>query len=304
MLNAKMLRDAAFSLGADLFGIGDLSLFEGCPAGRDPRMILPHGRCIVGAGFRVPRGLYEAMAQGTQYYNYTTLGVKYPDEELAEIFLLKLAAMIEDEGYDACVQRNVSNLRIKGDKSQNPELFDTYELIHAEPVEPGKPAPDVILDFAECARITGLGRAGMRGAILTPEFGPFVRFVFIVTDAPLECDPPFEGDLCDRCGACAAACPGNAIDERGTDSWQCSVYYRGAHKSNPYMTPDFLSDDPRREAILAGEYRFDAESARKIYPRLNFLPQFSGYVPCLCGKACDVACFRHLKEKGLIRGKK
>ncbi len=300
MLDAKTVKEAALALGADIVGIGDINLFEGCPAQRDPRLILPKGKCVIGAGFRVPRGLYRVMADGTQFYNYLTLGVKYPDEEMAEIFLLKMAAMIENEGYDACVQRNVSNLRIKGDKSQNPELLDTYELIHAEPVAPGKPAPDIIMDFAEAARITGLGIAGMNGHILTPRFGPFVRFVFIVTDADLACDPPFEGSLCDKCGACAEACPGHAIDAAGTDTWQCSVYYRGAHKSNPMMTDDFLADDPRREAILSGDVRFDAESARAIYPKLNFLPDFSGYAPCLCGRACDIACYQHMKEAGIL----
>ena len=300
MLTAQRVKELARSLGADLCGIGDVSLFEGSPLQRDPRAILPHARCVIGAAFRVPRGLYRTMADKTQFYNYLSLGVKYSDEELAEIFLLKLAAMIEDEGYDACVQRNVSNLRIKGDKTQNPELLDTYELVHAEPVAQGKPAPDVILDFGEAARITGIGKRGRSGSILTRRFGPFVRFVFIVTDAELETDPPFEGDLCDGCGACSAACPGRAIDEAGIDTWQCSVYYRGAHRSNPFMTDDFLAGDPRREAILDGKERFDAESARALYPKLDLLPDFKGYAPCLCGKACDVACYEHMKEAGIL----
>lgn len=300
MLTAEKIKQRALELGADLCGIGDIALFEGTIPQRDPRMILPKGKCVIGAAFRVPRGLYHCMAQKTQYLNYVSLGVNYADEDRAEIFLLKMAAMIENEGYDACVQRNVSNLRIKGDKTQNPELIDTYELIHAEAVEPGKPAPDVIMDFAQAAEICGLGKASMRGSILTPRFGPFVRFVFIITDAPLACDAPFTESLCDKCGKCAAACPGHAIDEHGTDTWQCSVYYRGAHKSNPYMSDAFLVDEPDRDAILNGEKRFDAESARAIYPKLDFLPTLNGYVPCLCGKACDMACYNHLKEAGIL----
>ena len=300
MLTAEIIKQRAAELGADLCGIGDIALYEGTAPQRDPRMILPKAKCVIGAAFRVPRGLYHCMATRSQYYNYLTMGVKYPDEELAEIFLLKMAALIENEGYDACVQRNVSNLKVKGDKTQNPELIDTYELVHAEAVEPGKPAPDVIMDFAQSAQICGVGAAGLSGAILTPKFGPFVRFVFIVTDAPLACDRPFAGRLCDKCGACAEACPGHAIDDGGKDTWQCSVYYRGAHKSNPFMTDDFLAGDPDRTAILNGDKRFDAQSARALYPKLNFVPSFSGYAPCLCGKACDVACYNHLKEAGAL----
>ena len=46
--------------------------------------------------------------------------------------------MIEDEGYDACLQRNVPGMRIKGDKTTNPEVKGTYELQFASPVEDGK----------------------------------------------------------------------------------------------------------------------------------------------------------------------
>lgn len=40
--------------------------------------------------------------------------------------------MIENFGYDACLQKTIPNLRIKGNKLTNPEVMDTYELIHAE----------------------------------------------------------------------------------------------------------------------------------------------------------------------------
>ena len=137
---------------------------------------------------------------------------------------------------------------------------------------------------------------GRSGKIVNREFGPFMRYCFIITDAPLDFDEPLEETICDNCGACAEACPGHAIGEEGLDSWQCSVYYKGAHKSNPFMTEDFLKDDPEREQILNGDKRFDAESARELYPKMNFLPNTQwGYAPCLCGKKCDIACYKHLK---------
>ncbi len=301
MLNSELIKAKAAEYGADLVGIGDIAHYAGCDVQRDPKSILPDAACVIGFGFRVPRMLYRTMADKTQFFNYTQLGVKVLDEELAEIFLLRMGALIENEGYDACLQRNVSNLRIKGDKTTNPELIDTYELALAEAVEPGKPVPDVIMDFAESARICGLGSVSCKGNVLVPKFGPFVRFAFIVTNAPLKPDAPFAGNLCDKCGKCAEVCPGKAIDENGLNSWQCAVYYRGAHRSNPFMNSDFLKDNPDREKILSGDFRFDAASARKIYPELDFLPsRASGYAPCICGKPCDTACYQHLKEKNLL----
>ena len=293
MLTSEFIKEKAMALGAAVCGIG--KVYDEPDPQRDPKSILPNAKCIIGFGFPVPKGLYKAMEQGNQRYGYTTLGVKYIDEEMAEIFLLKIGGLIENEGYDACLQKAIPNLRIKGDKTTNPEVVDTYELVHAVPVAPGKPAPDVIIDFGKAARSCGIGEMGRSGKIINKKYGPFMRYCFIITDAPLETDEPLQEAICDGCGACQEACPGKAIDENGLNTWQCSVYYKGAHKSNPFITEAFLKDHPEREAILNGEKRFDAESARAIYPEMNFLPNTQwGYAPCLCGRKCDIACYKHL----------
>lgn len=296
MLTNTIIKQKAKELGATVCGIG--KIYSEPDLQRDPRCILPNAKSIIGFGFAVPKGLYKAMERGSQYYTYTTMGVKYIDEELAEIFLLKMATLIENEGYDACLQKSVPNLRIKGDKTTNPEMLDTYELIYAEAVEQGKPVPDVIIDFGKAAKACGLGQTGLSGKIINKEYGPFMRYCFIITDAELETDNIEEQNICDNCGECIKACPGHAIDENGLDTWQCSVYYKGAHKSNPFMSEDFLKDHPEREAILNGQKKFDAESAREIYKHLKFLPNTRwGYAPCICGRKCDIACYKHIKGK-------
>ena len=293
-MTSEFIKRKAEELGATICGIG--KIYEEENPQKDPRSILPNAKTIIGFGFAVPKGIYMAMNKGSQYYTYTTLGVKYFDEEMAEIFLLKIGGMIENEGYDACLQKAVPNLRIKGDKTTNPEVVDTYELIYAEAVEDDKPAPDVIIDFGKAAKACGLGETGLSGKIINKEYGPFMRYCFIITDMPLEFDEPLKESVCDRCGACIDACPGRAISQEGLDTWQCGVYYKGAHKSNPFITDDFLKNHPEREAILNGEKRFDAESAREIYKEMDFLPNTQwGYAPCLCGKKCDIACYKHLK---------
>ena len=292
MLTAEIIKQKAKEFGATVCRIG--KVYDEPDIQRDPKMILPAAKCIIGFAFAVPRGLYAAMENGNQFYTYVTEGVKYIDEEFAEIFLFKIGNMIENEGYDACLQRTVPNLKAKGDKTTNPEVVDTFELI-SDPVAPGKPAPDVIIDFGKAAVACGIGEPGLNGKIIAKDHGPYMRYAFIITDAPLECDEPLTETLCDKCGECIKACPAHAVSEDGLDTWQCAVYYRGAHKSNPFMTDDFLKDNPDREAIINGDYRFDAISARAIYPELQFLPKTNwGYAPCLCGKKCDIACYKHI----------
>lgn len=300
-IDAAKLMASARELGATLCGIADISLFADEPPERDPKLILPNAKCVVGFGLRVPRSLYTAMDEGRQFYTYTTLGVKYIDEAYAEIFLNRIGALLEDAGYDACLQRSVPNIRVKGDKSANPEVSDVYELVYSEPVAEGKPAPEVIIDYNKAATLCGFGAVGLHGKVIAPKYGTFMRYVFIITDAPLECGKPFEGNLCDGCGLCVSACPGHAVSEDGVDSWQCAVYYRGAHRSNPFMSDDFLRGDPERDDILNGGKRFDRESARAIFSKLKFLPNtHNGYVPCLCGKRCETVCYKHLKEDGAL----
>lgn len=301
MITATMIKEKAKELGAGVCGIGDIKYFIGDDPQHNPLSILPNAKCVIGFGLPVPKGLYMAMSEQRQYFNYTNLGVKYTDESFAEIFLLKMGAMIEDAGYDACLQRYVPGFKVKGDKSTNPEVTRIYELQFASPVAEGKPVPDVIIDYNKAAVVCGLGSVGLHGRVIAPKYGSFMRWVFIITDMPLECDEPFKDELCDKCGKCLSACPGKAISEKGVDSWQCSVYYRGAHKSNLFMGEDFLKDHPEREAIINGEKRFDKESAEAIYNELNFLPKTHfGYLACLCGKSCETVCYQHLKEQGKI----
>ena len=211
-----------------------------------------------------------------------------------------MARIIEDAGYDACLQRTVPNMKVCGDKSANPEISDVVEITYAEAVASDRTAPEVILDYNKAAILCGLGTEGLNGRVINPKYGPCMRYVFIVTDMELEEDELLTEQMCDKCGECIKACPGNAISEDGVDSWQCAVYYKGAHKSNPFMTDEFLKNHPEREAILNGEKHFSPEEAREIIKQIDFLPQCNGYLPWLCGKKCDYVCFKHLKEVGKI----
>lgn len=301
MLTSEVIKQKAKELGAAVCGIGNIELMRDEPMQRNPFYILPNAKAIIGFGIKIPKGLFRAMEERRQFYNYTNLGVKYIDESFAEIFLLKMGGLIENEGYDACLQRSIPGFRIQGDKTTNPEVKQTYELQFASAVEPGKPVPDVIIDFNKAAVVCGLGTPGLHGKVIVPKYGTYMRFVYIITDMPLEFDEPFEGNLCDGCEKCLNACPGKAISNEGVDTWQCSVYYRGAHKSNPFMTEDFLKDHPERDAIINGEKRFDSDSAKAIYDQLKFLPATHfGYMPCLCGKRCETVCYNHLKEVGKL----
>ena len=64
----------------------------------------------------------------------------------------------------------------------------------------------------------GLGELGRNGLLISPHFGPRTRISKIFTDLPLVPDKPVNigvRDMCDVCGKCAKACPGQAISKDG-----------------------------------------------------------------------------------------
>ncbi len=61
------------------------------------------------------------------------------------------------------------------------------------------------------AKYAGLGTIGASHCLLTPEFGPRVRFVSVFTTAELPPDAMIGKELCIKCEACAKCCPKKAI---------------------------------------------------------------------------------------------
>ena len=276
--------------GADLVRVGGVSRMT------DPavRRLLPSCRSVVCAAFRQLRGSRRGIEEGTTYYQYTTMAVETLEEVVMPMALLRACDLLEEAGFDALPQRR-SQLIMAEEDSTNPEV-DHSEIYRGVTGE-------LQLDFERCAIDCGLGERGFSGSILTDDFGPFQRWVFILTDAELPEDPLVAPHLCDGCQACRRACPGHAIAADGAlDRWQCAAYYVGAYRgTNPFMPPDALADDPERLAVIAGEADLTPERAREVLEQIHFYPNMKhAYMASICGKACDTACYIRLEERGVL----
>ena len=80
-----------------------------------------------------------------------------------------------------------------------------------------KAIPTVTIHLKVSAMLAGLGWIGHNTMVITPEYGPRVRWVGILTDLELQPDAPFTEDLCSKqelCkerSRCIRACPYEAI---------------------------------------------------------------------------------------------
>jgi epoxyqueuosine reductase len=67
-----------------------------------------------------------------------------------------------------------------------------------------------ILPHKTVATRAGLGWIGKSALLITREYGPAVRFVTVLTDAPVTPGEPINESLCTKCMHCVNACPAHA----------------------------------------------------------------------------------------------
>jgi epoxyqueuosine reductase len=74
-----------------------------------------------------------------------------------------------------------------------------------------KEKPVAFFSHRHAAYLAGLGTFGINNTLLTPQFGPRVRFTSIFTTAEIGSDPVIEDNLCIKCMRCVDICPVKAI---------------------------------------------------------------------------------------------
>ena len=299
-LTSAMVKEYSKSIGADLCGIASMDRFEGAPKQQDPRYIMPRAKACIVLAFRIPRGYFRGIEEGTFFGAYNGLGYGNINQVVSPLALRYLCCYIEDFGYEAAPCPNIftgSSVRFDTQKD-DPNLSIA--------VREGLPHPDILVDYRIAAFVAGLGEFGYSKVFLTPEFGPFQRFVILLTDAPLEPDPIYEGHLCDRCMRCARACTGHAISMTETESFYvaghkiefgkldvqaCSVAYMGASEEyNPFLKKDAdLSKVPKTYhggPVLSGMVGY---------------PGTYGHNPPIEGaRGCMRECYAHLEARGVL----
>jgi len=295
-LTSEMVKRAARELGADLCGISSMDRFEGAPLQQDPRQIFPGAKACIVLGFRIPRGYFRGIEEGTYFAAYSAMGYGGMNRIYMPAVQRELCCFIEDQEWE-CVP--IPNL-YPGATIR----FDTqrHHPERSRPVREGQASPDVMIDFRIAAFCAGLGEFGYSKVFLNPEFGPTVRYVAMLTDAPLAPDPLFEGSLCDRCMACVRECSGQAISATETESitvagrkieWgkfdvtKCSIAYCGGKEEyNPFMRPE--ADSKTFEGKYCGQPDLD---------KVVGYPKSYHNNPALEGaRGCMRACVNHLWE--------
>jgi epoxyqueuosine reductase len=260
-MNASEVKRMALSFGADLVGISPVSRLSHLPKEENPLSIFPQAKSLITVARKIPRGSLRGIEEGTELNNsFNHFGFYFLEDQYLAKTTYDLTIWIEAQGFEAVPMF----------------AYDYNGQPQGVPVEPGKPAPNVFVDYQIAAQAAGLGEIGLNGLFLTPEFGPLQRFAMLLTDKELDADTVQKPDLCTNCKACIVACPLKALNpesvtSKGIPEMPCKV--AGLNKS--------LCAKCRNGAIQCDEGRFN--KTERI------------------GAACGRTCLAVLEEKGLLK---
>jgi epoxyqueuosine reductase len=189
--NYSTLKETAIREGMALFGVADVTSI------RDtfllPENVIRKFPFGISLGFRLSRAVLETvvdMPNQIYYFHYQRANI------LLDQTALKITAWIQGQGYDA--------LPIPAS-----QIMDWDKQIGS-------------VSHREIARLAGLGWYGRNNLMVNPLYGSQVRYVTILTDAPLKTDTEIAG-ACGACRRCVAGCPAAAITDKGFDRNACHM---------------------------------------------------------------------------------
>lgn len=176
-------------LGGDLYGVADLDLARdavreqgGIDVDVSPR--------AVSIGIRLMDSIVDMLPEGRETRR---VGVSY-----------------QTECYDY-VNRRLNDIASRVASTLQSSKFTALPIPASERIDDGRIC--AMFSHKLAAHLAGLGWIGRSCLLITPQFGPRVRWVSVLTDAPLPTGTPL-GDACGFCRSCVDACPIKAFTGR------------------------------------------------------------------------------------------
>ena len=206
----------------------------------------------------------------------TVCNLRSPEEELPTV---KSVMLMSYYAWDKSFNLAVDSTYLRGRDMYAPKVpLESYQLYY----EVLKNKAWVIVDYLTkkgyesllsltiplktAAVRCGLGCQGKNTLLITPNRGPRIRLISVLTTAELDIDEPYKEDLCGECEKCIIACPTKALEPYKIKINRCMTY--AAEK------PD-ASDVP--------------EDVRKLERRLIKRPTPNSYMECTtCIEVCPI----------------
>ena len=196
----QLLKDYAVdTLDMSVVGVTGVDRLAGAPEGHRPTDILPGARSVIVMGVRLSWGALQAIYRAHEEGRRDLIGIyashAYSVTPNYHLFFAayKMANFVERHGFVAT------------------------------PLPSGPGGGGAPFSHRHAAVAAGLAEFGWNNLAVTPDYGPRIRWVSVITRAELEPDPLYSGpQLCDRsqCRICVQACPMGAISATKANQMQ------------------------------------------------------------------------------------
>ncbi len=224
-LTGNKVKNLMKNFGANLVGIASVDRFNGAPPGHGPLDLMPQAKSVVVAGVRIPNPVVD---YDEYHLKMTEMSPEMSIHANIENFYMLMGHYTLDMMLNIIATRLANYLEINHGLRSLP----TPNTQHTGLGHPVMEAPMGFFSQRHAAVRAGLGEFGFSGLVVTPQFGPRVRYVSIITEAELEPDPLLTEKVCMR-GECGG--------EAGPRCHQKCA--RGALKLLPGIDPESVFID-------------------------------------------------------------
>ena len=243
------LKEYAKSIGIPLLGVASVDRFENISYGLKPDVLLPGAKAVIAFGIPDLKGTMAGFYQAEKTGNEPVRAIygKYGRGSTNAVTLMYATWALGQW------------IETKHNKIAVPTMTGPWSISRT-------------LSHRHAAVAAGLGEMGYQNAVITPEYGPRVRWGAIVTTLDIEADPLYDGPkLCDpeKCGyACVKKCTNDAISEEKSEELKIG------EKTYKIATVNF--NHCRTECMGISDKVDPNATAREVQDAVNKIPYEPG----------------------------
>jgi len=257
-LKDEIKKHAIEHLDMDYCGIASVDRLSGAPQGNRPTDLLPGAKSVVVMAVKLSLGavqtIFRAHEDGLRQAMciYGSYGYALFPNYYLKYAAYNMARFLEKKGY------------------------------MSTPVPSGPGSAGAPLSNRHAAVAAGIGTFGWLSIVITPDYGPRIRLVSVITQAEIEPDPMYSGpELCnpEKCGICIRVCPMQAISPTRsktvtmggkvfTYGWvdipRCEIATRGLTKKTLGLKDIPFPENPTSEDVMKAQQEIDPRQRGEV----------------------------------------
>lgn len=187
------IRSRVLQMGADKVGVADLTSVKKFVEWQGGPLLEPFNRAI-SIGIRISNAAVDSL-----FYRNNIIALKTYETHIYGV-----------------VNRRLNQIALQVVRLLQQDGFYAFPVHASQRIQD---SPHHLGSFSHklAANLAGLGWIGRSCLLITPEWGPRIRWATVLTDAPLNHGVPIESGCEEECSFCVTICPAQAFTGRPFD---------------------------------------------------------------------------------------